>query len=82
MRTPRCPSVKLSCEDVRIAVSGDLAWVTCVEVITPFGGDSTSDSARMQATNLFGRVGDQWRLVHHHASPSPEADDEDDESVN
>ena len=73
---------RVACEDIRIAVSGDLAWVTCVEVITPFGGDSTNDSARMQATNLFGRVGDEWRLVHHHASPSPDGDDGDDESVN
>src|SRR5207248_1552177 len=29
----------VACEDVRIAVAGDLAWVTCVEVIVPFGGD-------------------------------------------
>ena len=61
----------VSCEDVRIAVAGDLAWVTCVEVIVPFGGDEGSDAARMQATNLFGRVDGEWRLLHHHASPSP-----------
>ena len=45
------------CEDIRIALAGDLAWVTCVEVIVPFGADEESDAARMQATNLFGRVG-------------------------
>jgi uncharacterized protein (TIGR02246 family) len=61
----------VSCEDIRIAVAGELAWVTCVEVITPFGGDEEEDAARMQATNLFGRVEGRWRLVHHHASPSP-----------
>ena len=72
----------VACEDVRIAVAGDLAWVTCVEVITPFGGNGTSDAARMQATNLFGRVDGEWRLVHHHASPSPTEDAEEDETVN
>jgi ketosteroid isomerase-like protein len=61
----------VACEDIRIAVAGDLAWVTCVEIITPFGGDGDEDAARMQATNLFGRVGGEWRLVHHHASASP-----------
>src|SRR5450755_4312464 len=25
----------VSCEDIRIGVAGDLAWVTCLEVITP-----------------------------------------------
>ena len=61
----------VSCEDVRIAVAGELAWVTCVEVIVPFGAEEGSDAARMQATNLFGRVDGEWRLLHHHASPSP-----------
>jgi uncharacterized protein (TIGR02246 family) len=61
----------VSCEDVRVAIAGDFAWVTCVEVIVPFGGDDEDDAARMQATNLFGRVNGEWRLVHHHASPSP-----------
>lgn len=72
----------VACEDVRIAVAGDLAWVTCVEVITPFGGNGASDAARMQATNLFGRVDGEWRLVHHHASPSPTEETEDDETIN
>jgi uncharacterized protein (TIGR02246 family) len=61
----------VGCEDIRIAIAGDFAWVTCVEVITPFGGDDDEDAARMQATNLFGRVDGEWRMVHHHASPSP-----------
>lgn len=71
----------VACEDVRIAVAGDLAWVTCVEVITPFGANGSEDSARMQATNLFGRVDGEWRLVHHHASPSPTEEADEDETV-
>jgi uncharacterized protein (TIGR02246 family) len=72
----------VGCEDVRIAVSGDLAWVTCVEVIVPFGGDEEEDAARMQATNLFGRVNGEWRLVHHHASPTPSTEASLEEPVN
>ena len=69
----------VGCEDVRIAVSGDLAWVTCVEVIVPFGAEDEDDAARMQATNVFGRVDGEWRLVHHHASPTPTSEDAGDE---
>ncbi len=72
----------VSCEDVRVCVSGDLAWVTCVEVITPFGGDPEEDAARMQATNIFARRDGEWRMLHHHASPSPEDASEEDEKVN
>jgi uncharacterized protein (TIGR02246 family) len=72
----------VSCEDIRIAIAGDLAWVTCVEVIVPFGGEENEDAARMQATNLFGRINGQWRLVHHHASPSPTEQVVPEETVN
>jgi uncharacterized protein (TIGR02246 family) len=72
----------VSCEDIRIALAGDLAWVTCVEVIVPFGADEESEAARMQATNLFGRVDGEWRLVHHHASPSPTGEGLPEEPVN
>ncbi len=72
----------VECEDVRIAVAGDLAWVTCVEVIVPFGAEDDGDAARMQATNLFGRIQGEWRMVHHHASPTPVAEAAEDEPVN
>jgi ketosteroid isomerase-like protein len=73
----------VACEDVRVLVVGELACVRCVEVITPFGGEA-GDAARMQATNLFLRSDDGWQMVHHHASPTPrsEAEDEKEESVN
>lgn len=72
----------VSCEDVRIGVAGDLAWVTCLEVIRPLGGDDEDDAARMHATNLFGRSNGEWRLVHHHSSASPGDTEDDDETVN
>jgi len=72
----------VACEDLRIAVAGDLAWVACVEVIRPFGMREEDAAARMQATNVFRRSDGVWRLVHHHASASPTDDAEEDETVN
>ena len=72
----------VACEDVRISVAGDLAWVLCVEVIRPFGIEEKGAAARMQATNIFVRQDGGWRMVHHHASPSPTGDSEEEETVN
>ena len=72
----------VSCEDIRIGVAGEVAWVTCVEVITPFAAEEAEDSARMQATNVFGRVDGEWRLIHHHASASPTDSTGGEEPVN
>jgi ketosteroid isomerase-like protein len=73
----------VACEDVRIYVSGDFGWVSCVEVMSPFGDTSGESAARMQATNLFVKEEGDWKLLHHHASQSPEPDDdEEEETVN
>jgi uncharacterized protein (TIGR02246 family) len=71
----------VSCEDVRVIVAGDLACVTCVEVIVPFGGEEPDDAARMQATNVFVRHGGTWALLHHHASPTPDEGEVEGETV-
>ena len=73
---------RVSCEDVRVGVAGDVAWVTCIEAIAPFGAGAPEDAARMQATNLFGKVEGRWRLIHHHASPSPAERPDEGETVN
>lgn len=71
-----------SCRDVRVWVAGQLAWVTCIEVMTPFGGDEVEDAARMQATNVFVRIDGDWKMIHHHASASPSETGGEDEPVN
>ena len=71
----------VSCEQVRVAVRGDLAWVVCLEVIRPAAAGE-GEAARMQATNLFRRSEEGWRMVHHHASPSAEDPPSDGEPVN
>jgi ketosteroid isomerase-like protein len=72
----------VACEDVRIVIARDVAWVTCVEVIRPFGIGEEDAAARMQATNVFFRLEAEWRLVHHHASASPSDAMEEEETVN
>ena len=72
----------VTCEDVRIGVEGEVAWVTCVEMLAPFGADPEDGAARMQATNIFARRDGRWRLLHHHASPTSSGVEEEDQPVN
>ena len=43
-----------------VMISGSVARVLCVEFVS---------GAALAATNLFRRVGDEWRMTHHQASP-------------
>jgi ketosteroid isomerase-like protein len=72
----------VACEDIRITIAGDLAWVVCVEVIRPFGIGSEDAAARMQATNIFLRRNGEWRMVHHQASASPTEGGDEEETIN
>ncbi len=57
MSNPDQPPV--TCHDETVMISGDVARVICVEVVA---------GAQLIATNLFVRVGTDWRMIHHHAS--------------
>jgi uncharacterized protein (TIGR02246 family) len=72
----------VACEDIRVLIEGDLAWVVCVEVIRPFGIGDDDAAARMQATNIYRRADGQWRMVHHHASASPTDSEDEEETIN
>ncbi len=72
---------KVACEDTRAFLSGDLAVIACIERLETIGGEG--EPARMQATNVFRRIGEEWKMVHHHASPMPELEqDEEDDTIN
>ena len=50
-------------------VLGDVGVVSCSENISAQQGDDVG-LAVAQATNLFLRTRDGWRIFHHHASPA------------
>ncbi|MBM4138646.1 MAG: nuclear transport factor 2 family protein [Nitrospira sp.] len=61
-------SMKFDLTNVMVQVAGDIAWVLCVENLTTQQSDE-SQQAKVLATNLYERIGDEWLLIHHHGSP-------------
>jgi len=61
-------SMKFDLTEIQVQVAGDVAWVICTENITSRQGETTQES-RVLATNLYERVGEQWKIIHHHGSP-------------
>ncbi|MCI0454935.1 MAG: nuclear transport factor 2 family protein [Candidatus Dadabacteria bacterium] len=61
---------KIRISNVTGEISGDLAWVTCIEHISHVIRDQVQVSMA-QATNIFERHGSLWLMIHHHASPMP-----------
>jgi ketosteroid isomerase-like protein len=61
-------SMKFDLTEIQVQVAGDVAWVICTENITSRQGEATQES-RVLATNLYERVGEQWKIIHHHGSP-------------
>lgn len=52
---------ELSCSQAEAHVLGEVAFVTCHEVIRTGG--------RLAATNVYVRERGAWRMVHHQATP-------------
>jgi ketosteroid isomerase-like protein len=64
------PPAVIEISDERVHVSGDLAWVICIEKISQTAGGQTRHGYA-QATNVFELRDSSWRLMIHHASPVP-----------
>jgi len=64
-------SMGFSLTELQVQVAGDVAWVICTENIISRHGDDTQNS-RVMATNLFERLDEGWRMIHHHGSPLTE----------
>jgi ketosteroid isomerase-like protein len=62
--------IRVTPTGVRIEIISDVAVVTCAESIA---AESEGDLglAVAQATNLFRKTPEGWRLFHHHASSAP-----------
>jgi len=76
------PFIQFVLTDERVDVAGDTAWVTLDENILQAAGteegaesEASLSGARVAATNLFVRDGDDWRMVMHHGSPVGAEDD-------
>ena len=68
-------------EGERVLLEGELAVVFCLENLEAIGGHG--DPARMQATNVYRKEKEAWKMVHHHASPMPEVEEtEEEDTVN
>ena len=66
LRGPGAPDI--ACGEATSHVFGESAFVVCAERLP--GGE-------LAATNVFVREEGAWRLVHHHAGPIADADEDD-----
>lgn len=62
--------IRVTPTSVDVQVLGDVGMVGCAENITATSGGDVG-VAVAQATNLFLRTPDGWRMFHHHSSPAP-----------
>jgi ketosteroid isomerase-like protein len=53
--------------DVSVHMYGRVAWVTCVENLSD--APDAPQLSRILATNIYENINNDWRIVHHHASP-------------
>jgi ketosteroid isomerase-like protein len=53
--------------NVAVRLYGNVAWVSCIENLSD--ASETLQMSRLLATNIYECHDDEWRIVHHHASP-------------
>ncbi len=59
--------MRFTITDVQVEVREGLAWVVCTENILSEARGGLAVTAIL-ATNVFERRGEEWLLIHHHAS--------------
>lgn len=62
--------LEIEISDLSVEVSGDAAFVICIEKISHRLGDEIQVGFA-QSTNIFVRSGSSWLICVHHASPTP-----------
>ncbi len=71
--------IKLS--DIQVTGAGKMVWVSCQENLFAMSMSGVQVS-KVHATNLFEKVGEQWKMVLHHASSVPQMSRQDQISTN
>ncbi len=71
--------IKLS--DIKVSGDGGMVWVSCQENLFAMSMSGVQVS-KVHATNLFEKVGDQWKMVLHHASSVPQLSRQEQISTN
>lgn len=62
--------MEIQLSGVEVVMHDDIAWVSCQENL--FSIKTTGvQSSKVHATNLFQRVGDDWKMILHHAAAVP-----------
>ena len=51
-----------------IKIEGEWGWIVCTESLRSVVNGKVNEG-RVEATNIYRRVKNQWYLVHHHGSP-------------
>jgi|TARA_B100000530_G_scaffold336358_1_gene290838 ketosteroid isomerase-like protein len=51
-----------------IKIEGEWGWIVCTESLRSVVNGKVNEG-RVEATNIFRRVKNEWYLVHHHGSP-------------
>jgi ketosteroid isomerase-like protein len=57
---------EISCRQAKAVLHGNVAVVTCMEMIAVQGQVQQA----LSATNMFVKAGKEWRMIHHQAGPA------------
>jgi len=74
------PAVQFTLTDVKIEVSGKLAWVTQYENLAS-SIEGQTFSAAILTTNMFQKTADGWRMILHHGSSVSQPPDQDESNT-
>ncbi|MEE8205468.1 MAG: nuclear transport factor 2 family protein [Nitrospinaceae bacterium] len=62
--------MEIKVSDADVMIQDDFAWVSCQENL--FSIKMTGvQSSKVHATNLFQKVGGEWKMILHHAAAIP-----------